>query len=125
MNYNQVQDSGNRRTFSTGAVRDMLQGKGRFDLIPPTMLKRLAKHYENGAVKYNDRNWEQGIPISSLIDSAFRHLICYMQGGQEEDHLAAVIWNISAIIHFEEQPDNLDLFNLPWQEEAKKHYDRT
>lgn len=29
-----IQDSGDRRAFSTGAVRDMAEGKGRFDLVP-------------------------------------------------------------------------------------------
>lgn len=30
----QLHDSGNRTTFSTGAVRDIWEGKGRFDLLP-------------------------------------------------------------------------------------------
>ena len=29
-----IKDSGNRREFSTGAVRDMAEGKGRCDLLP-------------------------------------------------------------------------------------------
>lgn len=31
-----IKDSGNRREFSTGAVRDMAEGKGRCDLLPLT-----------------------------------------------------------------------------------------
>ena len=30
----EIKDSGNRREFSTGAVRDMAEGKGRCDLLP-------------------------------------------------------------------------------------------
>lgn len=30
----QIIDSGNRTEFATGAVRDIQQGKGRFDLMP-------------------------------------------------------------------------------------------
>lgn len=30
----EIKDSGNRREFQGGAVRDMWEGKGRFDLIP-------------------------------------------------------------------------------------------
>ena len=29
-----IQDSGNRRYFDTGAVRDISEGKGRADLLP-------------------------------------------------------------------------------------------
>ena len=32
-----MHDSGNRREFDTGAVRDMAEGKGRFDLMPQDM----------------------------------------------------------------------------------------
>lgn len=43
-----IKDSGNRRKFATGAVRDIQEGKGRFDLLPMCVLLRLAKHYEEG-----------------------------------------------------------------------------
>jgi len=111
---NTVQDSGNRTKFFSGAVRDIQDSKGRFDLIEPEMLFRLARHYEVGAIKYNDRNWEKGIPVSSNINSAFRHLAKYMQGWQDEDHLAAVIWNITCIMRFEKD-NRIDLLDLPWQ----------
>ena len=29
-----IKDSGNRRAFESGAVRDMAEGKGRCDLLP-------------------------------------------------------------------------------------------
>ena len=47
-----IQDSGNRREFGTGAVRDMAEGKGRCDLLPACAVLRLAKHFENGCKKY-------------------------------------------------------------------------
>ena len=117
MDFNKVKDSGERRQFGTGAVRDMSSGKGRYDLISPLFLKRLAKHFENGAKKYGDRNWEKGIPLSSYLDSAMRHLGNYLEGLRDEDHLAAAAWNISCLIHMEEMierelvPKELD--NLP------------
>ena len=108
--YTKVQDSGERRQFGTGAVRDMRTGKGRFDLIPPKAMFRLAVHFENGSVKYGDRNWQKGIPISSFIDSALRHIFCYMDGQDTEDHLTAAMWNIACAIHTEEElPEMQDL----------------
>ena len=105
-----LKDSGNRTAFDTGAVRDMHEGKGRFDLIPPEMMFRLAKHYEAGSKKYGVRNWEKGIPVSSCLDSAERHLYNYKSGMTDEDHLAAIIFNIAAIMYFEKnKPEMLKL----------------
>lgn len=94
-------DSGRRENFPTGAVRDDRGGKGRFDLLSPIALKRLARHYEAGAVKYADRNWEKGIPLSRSLDSALRHLFAFLEGDRTEDHLAAAAWNVFAIMHTE------------------------
>lgn len=111
-----LKDSGNRREFETGAVRDMQEGKGRCDLLPACALLRLSKHYEAGAMKYEARNWEKGIPISVMIDSAMRHLLKYMDGQTDEDHLAAVAWNILGAMWMEEKRP--DLQDLP---SRKKH----
>ncbi len=113
-----IQDSGNRTEFETGAVRDVQEGKGRFDLIEPEILFRLAYHYEGGSIKYGDRNWEKGIPVSSHINSAFRHLAKYMQGWQDEDHLAAIAWNVACVMRFEKD-NRIDLLDLPWQKQEK------
>lgn len=90
------------REFSTGARRDNAEGKGRFDLIEPCMLVRLAKRCEFGAIKYGDNNWKKGIPDSSLWDSAFRHFVQAKMGLKTEDHLAACAWNLMALMYNEE-----------------------
>lgn len=97
-----VKDSGTRQEFTTGAVRDIQQGKGRYDLITPVALRRLAKHYENGAAKYGDSNWAKGIPLRRIADSAIRHLFNYLEGDRSEDHIIACAWNCFAIAHTEE-----------------------
>lgn len=48
---NKIKDSGSRTEFTTGAVRDMHEGKWRCDLLPPNALLRLARHFENGSKK--------------------------------------------------------------------------
>lgn len=96
--FEKVQDSGQRRTFPTGSVRDVRTGKGRFDLLDPVVLLRDARHMENGAAKYGDRNWEKGQPVSVYYDSAMRHLMAFWSGKGDEDHLAAARWNIGCII---------------------------
>lgn len=110
MNLGEILDSGNRTKFNTGAVRDLQEGKGRFDLLPMCVLMRLAKHYEKGAVKYGVRNWEKGIPAHSYVDSAFRHLVKYVDGWKDEDHLIAAIWNLCGLAWTEEKaPEMMDL----------------
>lgn len=53
----------------------------------------VAKHFENGALKYGEHNWQKGIPISRYIDSALRHLMKDLAGETDEDHAAAFVWN--------------------------------
>ncbi len=93
-----LEDSGKRQKFETGAVREPLLGRGRYDLIPGSAMMRLAKHFENGAEKYGDRNWEKGLPLIGYLNSAARHLFKLTRGSQEEDHAGAIMWNMAAFI---------------------------
>ena len=97
-----MKDSGERQEFSTGAKRDRQVGKGRYDLIPPHSLKRLADILEKGALKYSDRNWEKGMPLTRYVDSCMRHLLQYVEGWRDEDHLGQAFWNLMACVHTEE-----------------------
>ena len=90
-----ILDSGYRTEFETGAKRDMHIGKGRLDLLPCTAILELAKHCENGAIKYGERNVDKGIPQHSFIDSGMRHLFKYLRGDKDENHLVAALWNIA------------------------------
>ena len=105
-----IKDSGSRTEFETGAVRDMHEGKGRCDLLPPNALLRLARHFEEGALKYSDRNWEAGIPTHSFIDSGLRHIFKYMAGEKDEDHLIAAVWNLVCLVETEiKRPEMQDI----------------
>lgn len=133
----EIKDSGERREFDTGAVRDMAEGKGRFDLMPMDVLATLcgesviayisafmetgqvqdlqgayymliheeftneatawlalAKHFENGMLKYGPDNWRKGIESRSYIDSALRHWCKHRAGYDDEPHAVACLWNI-------------------------------
>lgn len=118
----EIKDSGERTEFSTGAVRDLHEGKGNMDVMPWIALLRVSRHYENGAKKYGKRNYTKGIPVSSFIDSALRHLAKYEAGYDDEDHLSAAAFNVlGAIMMEEEHPDMCD---LPSREGKRKfHYD--
>ena len=97
-----MHDSGNRENFNTGAVRDTASDKPRPDLISPFAEERVGQWLAKGAEKYAERNWEAGIPISRCWASLCRHKMAYQQGKRDEDHLAAIIFNAMAIMHYEE-----------------------
>jgi hypothetical protein len=94
--FHELPDSGTRREFDTGSVRDAQEGKGRFDLIPYWPLFKLALHFENGAKKYGDNNWRKGQPLKVFLDSAGRHWAKLNDGWEDEDHAAALVWNVMA-----------------------------
>ena len=93
-----IADSGERQKFKTGAHRDKSVGKGRMDLLPMRALIHLSKHFEEGAIKYNLRNWEMGIPLSSFADSGMRHFAKFMIGMNNEPHFVAVCWNFMCML---------------------------
>lgn len=113
----ETKDSGKREEMPTGSVRDSREGKGRFELISPFALSRIAGVYERGAAKYSSRNWEKGQPFSRFLDSALRHLNSFAKGWKDEDHLAQAAWNIMAILHFQElhsdELDDMPKYDLP------------
>lgn len=96
--WDSVKDSGKRQEFNTGSRRDTREGKGRFDLLPPYALFRMARHYENGGIKYGPFNWALGQPTSRYLDSAMRHLWHIAMGDDDEDHASAAAWNCWSII---------------------------
>ena len=149
----QIKDSGERREFESGAVRDICKGKGRCDLLPldvigsvmndsviieidnfvftrqtfylfkaiktasekmwksePDMVLDLAKHFEEGAKKYGERNWEKGLPVHCYIDSAVRHYLKWHRGDRDEPHDRAFVWNLVCCIWtMRHRPDLDDL----------------
>lgn len=95
----ELKDSGARREFPSGAVRDRAKGKGRFDLMPLWPLLAYSAVLEAGAVKYPANNWRKGMPISQYIDSALRHLLKYQAGYRDEPHLWQALWNVAGAVY--------------------------
>ena len=63
-----------------------------------TLLLEVAKHFEEGAKKYGENNWQKGIPVRSYIDSAVRHYLKWLRGDNDERHDRAFCWNIMCAI---------------------------
>lgn len=103
----ETKDSGKRAEFTNGGVRDTQEGKPRFDLLLPKnvpyleqLLTRIALLMGRGAEKYEDRNWEQFADEEALqraYSSAIRHLMQWVNGETDEDHAAAVFFNVMVV----------------------------
>jgi hypothetical protein len=102
-----TKDSGAREFYDSGMVRDTEKGKPRFDLLWPEgvpysaqYLTRCAELMARGAEKYGDRNWEKGtgdVELRRAVSSALRHLHQWVAGETDEDHAAAVFFNIMQV----------------------------
>lgn len=93
-----TKDSGKRKEFKSGMVRDTQEDKPRYDLVYLPMLTRLAELHNRGAKKYGERNWEKAHTEEELVrfkSSAFRHMVQWLSGEVDEDHAAAVLFNIN------------------------------
>jgi hypothetical protein len=99
-----VKDSGQRAQFSSGMVRDVQDGKTDFELpLNGPMFARWAEHLTKGAGKYPDvkpgtPNWTLAEGEEELVrfrKSAVRHFYQWLRGDTDEDHAAAVFFNIN------------------------------
>ena len=94
-----VKDSGVRQEYESGMRRDTQAGKPNYNLIDKDFLRRMAEHLEKGAIKYGRDNWKRANSQEELLrfqDSALRHMMQWLEGNVEEDHMAAVAFNLAA-----------------------------
>lgn len=78
------------------------------------MLLEVAKHFEEGAKKYGENNWQKGIPVHCYIDSAIRHYLKYCANENDESHERAFCWNILCAIWTAECKPELNDFVKEW-----------
>lgn len=99
-----TKDSGVRAEYDSGMVRDTQEAKARFELLLPLgvpyadqFLVRVAELMARGAEKYESRNWEKATgdeEMERFKSSALRHLFQWAAGETDEDHAAAVVFNL-------------------------------
>lgn len=99
-----IVDSGNKKTFTTGMVRNSNADKVRFNqLLHGPMLKRWAEHTWKGQKIYPDvatgvPNWtlaETAEELHRAEESLLSHVLDYLNGDRVEDHAAAIMFNVN------------------------------
>ncbi len=70
-------------------------------MVMPASLLELSKHFQEGAKKYGDRNWEKGMPKDRMLDSGLRHLLKHLADRTDESHLVASLWNFVCLLEYE------------------------
>lgn len=109
---------GIERFRETGVAHDLLDCLTAFQNelddynYDEEMFLDVAKHFEEGAKKYGENNWQKGIPVHSYIDSAVRHLLKHRMGMEDEPHGRAFIWNILCAVWTVENKPELDDFTV-------------
>ena len=112
-----VKDSGERKEFASGMVRDTPAGKIEYDrALDGLMFERWAAHLTKGAVKYPDiapgmPNWSLAEGNEELVrfrKSALRHFIQWFNGERDEDHASAVFFNLNGAEFVKEKLANRD-----------------
>lgn len=95
----ETKDSGKRETFESGMVRDTQENKTLYHLVfDGPMIHRWAGLLTRGAKKYTEGNWMKAEGVEELNrfrSSAARHFVQWIMGEPDEDHAAAVVFNIN------------------------------
>lgn len=63
-----------------------------------TLFLEVSKHFEEGAEKYGENNWQKGLPAYCYINSAVRHYLKWRRADNDEPHDRAFVWNIMCAI---------------------------
>jgi hypothetical protein len=105
-----VKDSGAREHFNSGMERDTAKDKVRYDLLfDGPLLERWAVQLTKGAKKYEARNWMKAEGLEEynrFRESAARHFAQWMRGDIDEDHAAAVVFNLNGALYVEQQMED-------------------
>ena len=96
-------------TFAVDRYHDSSNEKETHTEVECSMLLEVAKHFEEGAKKYGENNWQKGIPPKCYIDSAARHYLKWLRGDKDEPHDRAFVRNLMCCIwevdYHKEEPD--------------------
>jgi len=94
------------KEFPSGMRRGGNTGKTNYALIHIPFLTRFADHLTKGAEIHGKGNWKfanSEEELERFKESAFRHLIQWLNGEMDEDHMSAVCFNLMCAEYVKER----------------------
>ena len=84
------------------------QQKPRMDLIPPESMDALSRVLSDGADRYGDRNWEQGMRWGRLFAALMRHMWAWWRGETTDpdsgrSHLWHALFCVASLVAYEQR----------------------
>lgn len=98
----QVQVSGDKTVVSpSGVRRSDVSGKTDYTLIDYDMLERWAVHMTKAVPSKGRNNWMLATQEDAerFQQGAWRHFISWLRGEDDEDHAAALFFNVAGYEH--------------------------
>jgi hypothetical protein len=103
----EVKDTGSKEEYDGGMVRNSNEGKRKPHLVRSgPMYNRWVDHLTAGAKVYSDNNWMQAegqAEYDRFRESAARHFDQWWDGERDEDHAAAVFFNLNGAEYVREK----------------------
>lgn len=89
------------------------EGKCRLELVPPSLIKAVGWVLTDGAAKYGDRNWENGLAWSRPYAAILRHLLAWQDRETNDsesgrNHLWHAACELAFLIEYEKTHPELD-----------------
>lgn len=98
-NLNNIEKVNVRKKFTDGGGKRFNKGKLRYDLVHPKAHEDMVSVLTDGAIKYCERNWERGMPWTTVLQSLKRHIAAF-ESGEDYDpesnklHMAHAACNV-------------------------------
>ena len=86
-------------TYKSGAARSTMDG--RWDLLCEEFIRDMAVGMKEGADRYGDNNWKQGVPEGVTINHLLEHLYKWQEGDRGELHLAKIAVHAMFLDYYE------------------------
>ena len=100
------QSSNGHVTLPSGMVRSDDQGKPDYTLLDLAMLERWARHMTDQVPSKGRDNWRLAHTEEDrqrFLASLWRHVVAFTRGDTDEDHAAAILFNVTGAEHVRRQ----------------------
>lgn len=76
----------------------------RFDLIPPFAVIAIAKVMYEGLSNHEKDGWKK-VPKEKHLNNALAHLLFYMAGDRQDDHLEHALCRIAFLVNIKKEEE--------------------